>query len=47
MRTGPCVRCGRTIDWEHNLCDQCEAELEWLAEQEEQENKEEDDNATD
>lgn len=24
MRYGPCIRCGRTIDWEQDLCDRCE-----------------------
>lgn len=31
MRTGPCARCGRTIDYEVQYCDQCEAEMDWLA----------------
>lgn len=42
MRYGPCTRCGRTIDWEHDLCSRCEKELDWegLEEQEERENEE-------
>jgi hypothetical protein len=28
MRTGPCVRCGRSIDYEHDLCAKCERIVE-------------------
>jgi len=36
MRSGPCNHCGKSIDFETELCDKCEAALRYTEDEEEE-----------